>query len=152
MTEKEMKERIKEIDKQRDALRFEKEKYEKYFSDKRRGEELNNNKSYIGKCFKTKGLKDNKTDNVKAFKILDVLDSPNEKYALCLVLLDGCRSTCFKEQGIQKMTLSLWVYNDLRMMNKATDAKMIDYYKEIPEDEFKIMYSEYSKSLLEHLN
>ena len=35
MTEQEMRNRIKEIDKERDNLRKEKEEYEKYFSDKR---------------------------------------------------------------------------------------------------------------------
>ena len=53
MTEKQMRKRMKEIDEERDKLRFERQEYEKYFSDKKRKEELDNHKNYIGKCFMT---------------------------------------------------------------------------------------------------
>lgn len=147
MTEQEMKERMKQIDKERDALRFEKEKYEKYFSNKRREQALENNKTYIGKCFITRGMSDNEQKYIKAFKILEILDNPNESYALCEVLIDGCRYTCFKEYGIQIMTLGLWTHNNLRLMNKESDPNMIDFYKEISEDEFQKLYTEHLNNI-----
>ena len=51
MTEQEMRNRMKEIDNERNMLRKEREEYEKYFSDKRIKEQLDNHKQYVGKCF-----------------------------------------------------------------------------------------------------
>lgn len=140
MTEEQMQKRMKEIDEERDKLRFERQEYEKYFSDKKRKEELDNHKNYIGKCYLTKKLRENENRHIEAFRILQVLDSPNERYAICATLIDGYRYTCFQEYGVQIMTLPLWSSNKLRMMSKETDPKMLDFYTEIDQEDFYVMY------------
>lgn len=147
MTEAEMRQRIKEIDEERDKLSNEKRQYEKVLMDSKLKKVMDEHKNYIGKCFISKGSKANRNDFVKVFKVLDILDTPNEQYALCLVLLDGYRYTCFKEYGIQIMTLHLWGFNEPRMMNKAEDSRFIDFYKEISEEKFEELYLEYSNEL-----
>lgn len=151
MTEEQMRKRMKEIDKERDKLRFERQEYEKYFSDKKRKEELDDHKNYIGKCFTTCEKAENEHKHIKAFKIIDVLDSPNERYASCAVLIDGHRSTCWKEYGIQIMTLGLWTMNKLRMMSKESDPKIIDFYKEITQEEFEQISVGYLNKLTDEI-
>lgn len=151
MTEEQMRKRMKEIDEERDKLRFERQKYEKYFSDKKRKEELANHKNYIGKCFTTCEKVENEQKHIKAFKIIDVLDSPNERYASCVVLIDGHRSTCWKEYGVQIMTIGLWTPNKFRMMSRETDPKVIDFYKEITQEEFEQMSVEYLEKVTDEI-
>ena len=59
MTEQEMRDRMKEIDNERNKLKEEREEYEKYFSNKRLKEQLNDHKQYIGKCFTSKNESNN---------------------------------------------------------------------------------------------
>lgn len=147
MTESEMLERMKEIDKEKEQLRTERQKYEKYFSDKKRKEALSNHRKFEGKCFVTKNLPENKYNYVKAFKILKVLSEPNERYVDCVAVIDGTRSSCWNEFGIQEMTLPLWTSNQLRLMNKETDPKMIDMYEEITQEEFDLIYRKYIQKI-----
>lgn len=147
MTEQEMRNRIKEIDNERDKLREEKLKYEEYFFNKKRKEALDNHKSFIGKCFVTKGLSENQEKYIKAFKIIEVLDNPNENYALCVVLIDGYRYTCWNEYGIQIMTLALCTSNTRSMISKASDPLVIDLYKEFSQSEFESLYKKYQNKL-----
>ena len=51
MTEQEMRNRMKEIDKERNNLRKEREEYEKYFSDKSLKEQLNNHNSGLTQSY-----------------------------------------------------------------------------------------------------
>ena len=60
MTEQEMRNRMKEIDNERNKLKEEREIYEKYFSDKKSKERLEDRKQYIGKCFISKNEQNNK--------------------------------------------------------------------------------------------
>lgn len=147
MTEEQMRKRMKEIDQERYKLSEEKKKYENYFIDKKRKEELDNHKNYIGKCFVTCDKVENEQKHIKAFKIIDVLDSPNERYASCVVLIDGHRRTCWKEYGVQIMTIGLWTMNTSRMMSRESDPKVIDFYKEITQEEFEQMYIEYMNNV-----
>lgn len=147
MTENEMRERMKEIDKERDDLKLERQKYEKYFSDKKRKELLECHSKFVSKCFSTKNLSGNEYSHIKAFKILKVLPKPNEHYAECIVIIDGLRSSCWNEFGIQEMTLPLWIPNTLRLMSKESDPKVIDMYKEISQEDFATLYSTYKKKL-----
>ena len=147
MTEQEMRNRIKEIDKERDNLRKEKEEYEKYFSDKKLKEQLNNHKQYIGKCFISKNESSNKQKQIKAFKVLRILENPNERYAECIILVDGYESNCWNVKAIKNQVIGLWNYNKSRLMNKETDPKVIDFYREISQEEFEILYEEYQNNL-----
>lgn len=147
MTEQEMRNRIKEIDKERDNLRKEKEEYEKYFSDKRLKEQLNNHKQYIGKCFISKNELSNEQKQIKAFKVLRILENPNERYAECIVLVDGYESNCWNVKAIKNQVIGLWTRNKFRLRNSESEPKVIDFYKEIPQEEFETLYREYQNNL-----
>lgn len=147
MTDEQMRERMKEIDKERDKLRSERQEYENYFIDKKRKELLDDHKNYIGKCFVTCENPANEQKYIKAFKILEVLDSPNERYASCIALIDGYRSTCWKEYGTQIITIGLWTMNKLRMAGSDSDPKVIDMYKEISHKQFEKLYLDHNFKL-----
>jgi hypothetical protein len=147
MTEEQMRKRMKEIDNEREKLRSERQEYENYFSDKKRKEELDNHKNYIGKCFITCDRAENEQEYIKAFKIIDVLDNPNERYASCVVLIDGYNDTCWKEYGIQIMTIGLWTANKWQMINRESDPKVIDFYKEISQEKFESLCKDYNNKL-----
>ena len=142
-----MRNRIKEIDKERNNLRKEKEEYEKYFLDKRLKEQLDNRKKYIGKCFISKNELNNEEKQIKAFKVLGILENPNERYAECITLVDGYESNCWNVKAIKNQVIGLWTNNTLRLMNKETDPKVIDFYKEISQEEFETLYREYQNDL-----
>lgn len=146
MTEQEMRNRMKEIDKERNNLRKERKEYEKYFSDKRLKEQLNNHKQYIGKCFISKNESSNENKQLKAFKVLGILENPNERYAECIALVDGYESNCWNVKAIKNQTVGLWTDNN-RLMNIETDLKVIDFYKEISQEEFELLYREYQNDL-----
>lgn len=147
MTENEMRERMKNIDKEREELKAERQKYEKYFSDKKKREVLNNHIKFEQKCFSTKNLSNNEHRYIKAFKILKVLSEPNERWAECIVIIDGCRSSCWDEFGIQGMTLPIWIPNTSRLMSKESEPKMIDMYEEITQENFNSIYEKYRKEI-----
>lgn len=147
MTENEMKERMREIDKERRELKVERQKYEEYFSDKKKKEELNNRIKFEGKCFSTKNLSSNEHKQIQAFEILKVLSEPNEKYAECVAVIDGRRISSKSKLGIQIMILPLWEPNASRLMNKESDPKMIDMYKEITQEEFNSIYEKYRQEI-----
>lgn len=149
MTEEQMYDRMKEIDEERNRLKVERQKYENYFFDKKREEELNNHKNYIGKCYVSNDLKENENKHIKAFKVINILENPNERYALCIVLIDGYRYTCWNEYGIQIMTLGLWSSNKLSLMSKESDPKMIDFYHETTQEIFEELYREYFEAIKE---
>ena len=147
MTEQEMRNRIKEIDRERNNLRKEREEYEKYFSDKRLKEQLDNRKKYIGKCFISKNELNNEKKQIKAFKVLRILENPNERYAECIAIVDGYESNCWNVKAIKNQVIGLWTHNKLRLMNSESDPKVIDFYKEISQEEFETLYREYQNNL-----
>lgn len=147
MTEYEMQLRMEEIDNERIKLREEKAEYERYFYNKRLKEELDNHKKYEGKCFLTKNLSDNQQKQIKAFKVLKVLEDSNRKYAQCICLVDGYELNCWSVKGIKNQAIGLWMVNTLRMMNNPGDPKVIDFYEEISQEEFETMYREYQNDL-----
>ena len=148
MTEKEMRSRMKEIDKIRNELKNEKEEYENYFYQKRLEQELEDRSKFIGKCFVSNYncVQDNNNKWLMAFKIIDILEEPNSRYANCIALISGYRNTTWSEYGIQEMTLSLWVPNSNRLMSKC-ELNLIEFYKEINAEEFKEMAEKYKNKL-----
>ena len=147
MTEQEMRNRMKEIDNERNMLKKEREEYEKYFSDKRIKEQLDNHKQYVGKCFLSKNESSNEKKQIKAFKVIGILENPNERYAECIALVDGYESNCWNVKAIKNQVIGLWTPNRLRLMHKETDPKVIDFYKEISQEEFETLYREYKNDL-----
>lgn len=147
MTEQEMRNRMKEIDKERNKLKEEREKYEKYFSDKKLKEQLDDYKQYVGRCFTSKNFRENEQNQIKAFKVLEILESPNERYARCVALIDGYESNCWIVKAIKNQVIGLWTHNKLRLMNSESNPKVIDFYKEISHEEFEKLYREYQGDL-----
>ena len=147
MTEQEMRNRMKEIDNERNMLGKEREEYEKYFSDKRIKEQLNNHKQYVGKCFVSKNEPSNEQTQIKAFKVLGILENPNERYAECIALVDGYESNCWNVKAIKNQVIGLWKHNKFRLMNSESDPKVIDFYREISQEEFETLYREYNNDL-----
>ena len=146
MTEQEMRNRMKEIDEERNNLRKEREEYEKYFSNKKLKEQLNEHKQYIGKCFISKNELSNEQKQIKAFKVLD-LENSNERCAECIALVDGYESNCWNVKAIKNQVIGLWTHNKLRLMNSELDPKVIDFYREISQEEFETLYREYKNDL-----
>ena len=150
MTEEQMRQRMKEIDQERNKLASERKDYENYFNNKKQQDRLKDHKEYIGKCYvKKDGVHyyENTNKHIKAFKIIDVLEPHNENYAVCITLIDGLNSTCWNEYGLKIMTLNVWGYNKFQMINKESDPKVIDFYKEITQEEFEKLYHEYQSNL-----
>lgn len=147
MTEEQMRERIKEIEKEKDKLRAEQEEYERYFLEKKLEEKLLAHKTYVGKCYISKNSKENKNKHIKAFKILEVLDLPNENYAKCIMLINGSERNCWNSYGTKIEVLDLWNPNISRMIYKESDPKVIDMYKEISHKQFEKLYLDHNFKL-----
>lgn len=147
MTKNEMKERIREIDKERNRLAEEKQSYEKLLRQDMAKEIIDEHRQHIGECYIPTFRINEKDRYIKAFKILEVSNEPNESYARCLVVVDGIRSNCWKESGVVLMTLGLWTYNDLRLMNRESDPKIIDCCRMISEDEFNALFKQYMTNI-----
>lgn len=143
MTEKEMKERMKEIDKQRDALTAEKREYEAILAKSDRDNIWKEHKEFEGKCFISLNDRRNETPEIKAFKILRVLDVPNERLAECVTLNNGYEDNCFKTKAIKLMILPLWYKNTDKMVSRPSDPEMIDMYELVTEQTFVDLYNQY---------
>ena len=147
MTEEQMHERMKEIDAERDRLWREKNEYEKYFYEIKRKAEAESHKAYVGKCFVSKKLKENKNSHIKAFKIIDVLDIPQETRAICVMLINDEYVNGCEMHSVQIGLLDVWGYNKLSLLSQESDPKMIDFYKEITQEKFEKMYTEWNAKI-----
>lgn len=104
-------------------------------------------KQYVGRCFTSKNFRENEQNQIKAFKVLEILESPNERYARCVALIDGYESNCWNVKAIKNQVIGLWTHNKLRLMNSESNPKVIDFYKEISQEEFEKLYREYQGDL-----
>ena len=147
MTDDEMRDRIKEIEKQRQELSDEKRKYETYLYEKKKQKDRKKRECFIGKCFVTKDDRRNETKYIKAFKILKLEDEKSDKYAECLIVKDGYHNTAWEEKGVMTSVLGLWTANTMRMLSNPNEPKMIDMYKEITQEEFDKLFDESMKTL-----
>lgn len=136
MTEQEMRERMKEINKERSRLKDELEQYEDYFYNKKLEEKRKNRKEYVGKYFVPK----NGTSSIKALKILEVLESPNENYARCIVLHYGIKNNCWGTLSVEISVVGLWTPVTRSLMCRDNDPLIIDTYREVDSTEFKLIY------------
>lgn len=145
MTEDEMKKRIKEIDDEINKLKKERRTHETYLKNENLRKEYENRKSYIGKCYKLNKVDKQKIRHIKAFKIIDILKGPNEKFATCLTLGYGYRDNCWPEHGIDINVIGLWTIVGSYSHVIQKSLRVIDYYEEITEDEFMKLYDEHLK-------
>ena len=141
MTEQEMRDRIKEIDEERNKLREEKNEYEKYLRDKEQKREYEKRKKFVGKCFMLK--EDSIEKNVKAFKITKIVSEHNRNFAECLALTNGIELNCWNEKAIKTIVIGLWCHDTPEFRSSTSDPLEIDSYEEISKDEFKTLYKEY---------
>lgn len=144
MTEDEMKKRIKEIDDETYKLKEERKTYKEYLKNENLRKEYENHKSYIGKYYKLNEVDKQEIKHIKAFKIIDVLKDPNEKFATCLILGHGNRNNCWTEYGIDINIIGLWTSIYPQLFTQE-GLKVIDYCGEITEDEFMKLYDEHLK-------
>lgn len=141
MTEQEMRDRIKEIDEERDKLREEKTVYEKCLRVKEQEREYKERELFVGKCFMLK--EDSIEKNVKAFKITKIVSERNRNFAECLALTNGIELNCWNEKAIKTMVIGLWCHDAPEFRSFPSDPLEIDSYEEILQDEFKTLYKEY---------
>jgi len=110
----------------------------------------NERQTYVGKFFKaiTDGYK-----GIRAFKIINILDPPNEAYALCLCVTEKDVDNAFQKysKGLRKLVLPVWSSAKLRLCNINDNDLVIEKYKEINFNEFKLMCDETIKDLLQLL-
>lgn len=147
MTDEQRRAHMKEIEEQLDKLRKERKEHEDYFFEKSKQDKRKEHRECIGKCYVSKELRENENSHVKAFKVLEVLEFPNENYARCLVLIDGIEKNCWNVQAIKIEVLGLWTPNISRLMYNESDPKVIDFYKEISQEEFESLYRDYNNRL-----
>ena len=149
MTEEQIKARMKEIDELSKKLKEERKEYSDYLYNKKIANEYSRRKDFEGKCYFSKGLEENKHDYIKAFKIMKVHEDHNSHFAECLALVNGYRGTSWKEYGVEIMTLGLWTQNVPSMLYKESDLKMIDFYKEVSEEEFYNVYNDFIDCIID---
>lgn len=137
MTEEQMRQRIREINREQNKLRAEKQEYERCLIAKKEEEEKKSHEIYVGKCYLTKGLANNQNGDIKAFKILKQLEDSESKYVQCLVVIEGCRGTCYGSYGVEMMVLNPWSQNKPQLLGRDDAPKMIDFYSEISQEEFE---------------
>ena len=147
LTEQEMRERIKEIDKIRDELTKEKREYERKLYDQERKNILEAHREFEGKYFMTMNYPKNTNKEIQAFKILRVLDEPNERYAECVALVDGYESNCWNVKAIKFMVLPVWCKNTNKMISNPSEPRMIDMYELVDEEDFLSLYNTYIQEI-----
>ncbi len=154
MTDEERKEHIKELDKDIEKMRKERNEYQEQLLNEKRNNKIEERKRLIGKCFIQKTGIDNVGNNnkeIKAFKILELLDEPNEDYAKCLVLYSGLSDNCWNEFSIKIKVLGLWTKNITRLMHRESDLDVIDFYNEISNEKFEVLFDDYLGDLEKYL-
>jgi hypothetical protein len=154
MTDEERKEHIKELDKDIEKMRKERNEYQEQLLNEKRNNKIEERKRLIGKCFIQKTGIDNVGNNnkeIKAFKILELLDEPNEDYAKCLVLYSGLSDNCWNEFSIKIKVLGLWTKNITRLMHRESDLDVIDFYNEISNEKFEVLFDDYLRDLEKYL-
>lgn len=148
MTEAEMKQRIKDIEKQRMELTKEKDEYVKILSEKKREQQIAERGKLVGKCYKqVPGITstNSKVSYVKAFKILENADT---SCAICLGIIKGFRCSIWEEQGIERLVLPLWSPNIINLMPQKDSLLVIDNYTQITDEEFNKLLEETYNSLV----
>lgn len=148
MTKHECNEKISELNKKIKALYSEKKVYENYIYEENIKWEIAEHKALEGKCFITRGLKNNKNFHVKAFKVITVLEKPNTRYAECLAVIDETTNIARKSIGISKTVLPIWSYNQLSIKSGIEGNRMIDFYSEISYEEFDSIVQSYADMIL----
>lgn len=148
MTEHECNEKITELNQKIEELRSEKRKYEDYICEEKSKRQRAEYKAAEGKCFLTKGLRNNKNSHVKAFKVISVLEEPTIGNAECLTVIDETANIARKSIAISRTILPVWKYNQICLRSDIKRNRMIDLYHEISQEEFDSMVNDYTDMIL----
>ena len=148
MTEQECYEKISELNSKIEKIRSEMKTYRDYIDKEKNMREITKRKSTEGKCFLSKGLRDNKNFHVKAFKVISVSEIPNTRYAECLAVIDETANIAQKSISISKTVLPIWSYNRLTIQGSINGNRMIDFYQEILQEEFDSIVHSYADMIL----
>ena len=146
-------ERIKEIEKTRRALAYERDELEREINLERNSKVNTERQSFVGKYFKLKQFEKSQSyPAVIAFKIISLNDKESNeiKEARCLSIISGRGKAIWEEYGVLNMMMHLWSYDKLAMMMKADSPKVIDKFKEITEEEFYEIYNNTLKDIEKH--
>lgn len=138
MTDKDMIDRMKEIDKQRDELKQERREYESYLKRKKEEQAYEEHKRCEGKCYEVSEMVNYPT--IEYLQILNVKENDINR-ARCLCIFNDSEERC----GIQIMNLSLWSYNDNKFIHHGDEPLIIDVCNEISGQEFLNVLDEYTE-------
>lgn len=108
-------------------------------------EKLDKHRAFEGKCFIASSHYETRRAAIKAFKILNVMESKCN-YAVCLALVHvRVKESQWSERGILIMPLDLWTPNKDCSLPDSGDSlpKVIDFFNEITEEEFEEQYLEF---------
>ena len=141
------KKQIKILNKEIQSLRDKRKEYEDIIDDENRKERILDHNNFIGKYFINRKLPFDKHKHIIAFKILDIEKYPNENYAKCLTLVNGCKGSIWNKYGVIKTTIGLWNYNQSSMMPKDGEPLVIDMFEEISWEEFYKLAHEHFEAL-----
>lgn len=148
MTDEEKRDLIEQLNIKINELQEQRNRYRDELEEKSKNARLEKRKQFINRCFSINGMrkKENTHADIKAFKIIELLEPPHENNALCVALRDG---TLYdkKEKSIGIEILPLWRWNQLRLMHKKEDLNMIDFYREISLEEFEEMYKVHEQNI-----
>ena len=144
MTDEEIKKRINEIDKEREQLKQEKEKYLKQIETVKLENKYKEHKKCIGNCYIATKYRE-KYPHIIAFKIIDVPSSNYQDEAVCVTISDNSFP---KRLSISNETLRLWTQDKSTLVPIQNCLYVIDKYKQIPTEEFDDMLNEYFQKIL----
>lgn len=144
MTGEEIKKRINEIDKEREQLRQEKEKYLKQIEAVKLENKYKEHKKCIGNCYIATKYRE-KYPDIIAFKIIDVPSSNYQDEAVCVIISNHNFPKCL---SISNKVLTLWSQDKVCLMPIKGALQVIDKYKQIPTEEFNDMLNEYFQKIL----
>ena len=124
MTDKQILDRMKEIDKQRNELLHERREYESYLKVKKENEAYIEHKKCEGKCYEVSDIVN--YPSIKYLQILNIKEDDINR-ARCLCILKDWEDQC----GLKIMNLYLWSYNDNHFVYKGNEPLVIDACSEI---------------------
>lgn len=144
MTDEEIKKRINEIDKEREQLGQEKEKYLKQIEAVKLENKYKEHKKCIGNCYIATKYRE-KYPDIIAFKIIDVPSSNYQDEAVCVTISNNSFP---KHLSISNEVLTLWSQDKICLMPIKGALQVIDKYKQISSGEFDDMLNEHFQKIL----
>lgn len=144
MTDEEIKNRINEIDKEREQLKQEREKYLKQIETVKLENKYKEHKKCIGNCYIATKYRE-KYPHIIAFKIIDVPSSNYQVEAVCVTISNNSFPKCL---SISNEVLALWSQDKVCLMPIKGALQVIDKYKQISSEEFDDMLNEHFQKIL----